>query len=81
MRFNLNGLNFRFFATFAVVSAVQMVYLYWQLADIEDKFNANSDADKSEYSRNLYQTYRNMLCHGTNIVLVFQVSIVAKRYQ
>ena len=77
---NVNGMELKFFPSFAVMSSISMAYGYLAIVSLQEQGHHSESNDQGEYNRILYMNYRNLLIHLSNVILVFQVSVVAKKY-
>ena len=78
-KFTLNGVEIKLFPFFALISTFAMVYQYHNLMDLANDHKESPQA-KANYQQILYHSYRNLLIHCTNILLVFQNYLAAKYY-
>ena len=83
--FTFNEMKVRVFPMFSVLSALSMVYIYFELMDLShdrEKMTDNGgDINEGEFLRMTYMKYRNLLIHLTNLVLVLQSVLAAKKYE
>ena len=83
-KINVNGMHVKIFPLFAVINSFAMAFQYFSIAELQQMYEqdeSHQTFNESEYKRQLYYKYRNMLVHLTNIVLVFQVFIAARQYE
>ena len=81
---NINGIQIKLFPFFGVVSAFVFSSIYMSIANLQqekEEHGDNHSLNQSEYEKNLFHKYRNMLIHLTQIILVFQVFISARKYE
>ena len=82
---NVNGMKIKLFPCLSIISAFCFISIYFKLGELQENHNhqhANQvQQDQGEFSKILYQNYRNMLIHLTNIVLVIQCHIAAVKYE
>ena len=81
---NINGIQIKLFPFFGVISSWCFASIYMTIADLQfekDEHKGDGSFNQGEYEKNLFHKYRNMLIHLTQIILVFQVYMSAKKYE
>ena len=81
---NINGIQIKLFPFFGVVSAFLFSSIYMSIAELQHEKEEHGDdrtLNQGEYEKNLFHKYRNMLIHLTQIILVFQVYLSARKYE
>ena len=70
LKMNLNGMDIRFFPLFALFSTYNIGKYYADIDSIQKTIVDNEGVDQSEYQKNLFLKWRNLLIHATNVILI-----------